>query len=96
MISLAIPLTYDPNHLLNVVMHRLGFTNDGALARHLKIACAVIQNIRSGRTPMTATITLLLHHATGISVEELRALMGDRRAKFRLATRPAATHAIAA
>lgn len=95
MISLTQPLTYDPNHLLNVVMHRLELTSDCALARHLKLAHTVIKNIRSGRTPVSATITLLIHHATGISVDDLRALMGDRRAKFRLATRHVAINAAA-
>jgi uncharacterized protein YbgA (DUF1722 family) len=89
MIYLARPLSYDPNHLFDVVMHHLGLKSDGALASHLKLARTVIQNIRAGRTPVSATITLLLHHATGFSVDDLRALMGDRRAKFRLATRQA-------
>jgi plasmid maintenance system antidote protein VapI len=84
MISLAQPLSYDPNHLLDVVMHRLGLTSDGALAHRLRLARNVIRNIRSGRTPVSATITLVLHQATGFSIDQLRELMGDRRAKFRL------------
>jgi hypothetical protein len=91
MIYLARPLSYDPNHLLDVVMYHLGLKSDGALALHLKLARAVIHNIRARRTPVSATITLLLHHATGLSVDDLRALMGDRRAKFRLATCHAST-----
>jgi hypothetical protein len=86
MIYLAMPLSYDPNHLLNVVMHRLGLKSDGALALHLKLARRLIQDIRAYRIPISATITLVIHHATGISVDELRKLMGDRRATFRLAS----------
>jgi hypothetical protein len=84
MIYLAAPLSYDPNHLLNVVMHRLGLKSDGALALRLKLARALIRDIRACRLPISATITLVIHHATGISVDELRRLMGDRRATFRL------------
>ncbi|HYD62841.1 MAG TPA: hypothetical protein VEC35_20980 [Noviherbaspirillum sp.] len=79
----AVPHTYDPNLLFDTIMLRLGVHSDGALALHLKLARTVIRNIRSGHTPVSATIALMLQQATGMSLEELRALMGDRRASFR-------------
>jgi len=76
--------TYNPNHLLNALTEHLHLTNDNALARHLKVARQVIEGIRSGRLPIGGTLLLMISQETGISVDTLRFLMGDRRARFRL------------
>jgi len=75
---------YDPNRLLNTLIARLGLSNDGALSRRLKIAGNVIRDIRCGRIPVGGSMLLWMQEVTGISVDELRTLMGDRRAKCRL------------
>lgn len=75
---------YDPNHLLDTLMQHLGIDNDGALSRRLKIAREVIGNIRRGTVPVCASMLLWMQEASGIDVAELRRLMGDRRAKYRL------------
>jgi len=75
---------YDPNHLLNALIAHLGLSNDGALSRKLKVATDVISNIRDGRLQVCGSMLMWMHEATGISIEELRRLMGDRRAKCRL------------
>jgi len=87
MIYTARPLPYDPNRLLNHVMRRLGLSSDGGLAQHLKMGRAVIRDIRDGRLPISATIVMVLHQATGISIGDLRFLLGDRRATFRMGVR---------
>jgi len=76
--------SYNPNKLLNTVNARLGVTSDGALSRKLKVARNVISDIRAGRLQVGGSMLLWLHEATGLSVDELRRLMGDRRAKCRL------------
>ena len=76
--------SYDPNKLLTIVTARLGLTSDGALSHRLKVARDVIRDIRSGRIQVCGSMLLWMHEATGISIEELRRLMGDRRAKCRL------------
>lgn len=76
--------SYDPNQLLNTLIMRLGLASDGALSRRLKVARDVIDAIRRGRLQICGSMLLWMHEATGISIEELRRLMGDRRAKCRL------------
>lgn len=76
--------TYDPNHLLDTLMQHLGIDNDGALARRLKVARDVINDIRTGAVPVRASMLLWIQEITGIDVAELRRLMGDRRARYRL------------
>lgn len=78
------PTIYDPNHLLNTLIEHLGLTNDGALSLKLKVAKDVIRHIRQKRLPIGASMLLWMHEASGISIEDLRVLMGDRRAKCRL------------
>lgn len=77
-------INYDPNHLLDTLMQHLGIDNDGALSRRLKIAREVIGNIRRGTVPVCASMLLWMQEASGIDVTELRRLLGDRRAKYRL------------
>lgn len=89
--------TYDPNHLLNTLIARLGLSSDGALSRKLKMARDVIGDIRAGRIQIGGSMLLWMQEATGISVDELRRLMGDRRATCRpsvpfLISRGAATN----
>jgi hypothetical protein len=75
---------YNPHKLLNTVIARLGVTSDTALSRKLKVARSVISDIRDGRVQVGGSMLLWMHEATGLSVDELRRLMGDRRAKCRL------------
>jgi hypothetical protein len=81
----ATPVAYNPNRLLDTLIERMGLKNDGALSRKLNVAKAVIGDIRHGRLPVGASMLMWMSEATGISIGELRALMGDRRTKFRLA-----------
>jgi hypothetical protein len=80
----ATHMVYNPNRLLDTLIERMGLKDDGALSRRLKVAKRVLWNIRHGRLPVAASMLLWMHEATGISICELRALMGDRRTKYRL------------
>jgi hypothetical protein len=75
---------YNPNRLIDALIHHLGLKSDGALSRKLKVAKSVIKNIRHGHIPVGASMLMWMHEATGISINELRALLGDRRSKYRL------------
>jgi ribosome-binding protein aMBF1 (putative translation factor) len=77
-------IVYDPNQLIDALIRHLGLKSDGALSRKLKVAKSVIRKIRHGQLPIGASMLMWMHEATGISIDELRALMGDRRSKFRL------------
>lgn len=76
--------TYDPNHLLDILIGKLQLKNDAALARALEVAPPVISKIRHHRLPVGASMLIRMHEVTGMSVRDLRDLMGDRRKKYRL------------
>jgi hypothetical protein len=75
---------YSPNRLLDALLQRLGLRSDNALSRKLKVARRVITSIRCGRLPVGASLLLWMEEATGITIAELRRMLGDRRAKVRL------------
>jgi transcriptional regulator with XRE-family HTH domain len=77
------PETYDPDRLLDAVSEKLETKNDAALAQKLNIARTVLGAIRKKKMPVTASLLLWIHQETGIKIDELRELMGDRRAKLR-------------
>jgi plasmid maintenance system antidote protein VapI len=73
----------NPAALLGHLLTHLKLKNDAALARELEVAPPVISKIRNGRMPVGATLLIRMHEVSDISIKELRALMGDRRANFR-------------
>ena|ERR1039457_4595307 len=75
---------YDPNHLLDTLSGRLNFKNDAALSRALEVAPPVISKIRHRRLPVGASLLIRMHEISDVSIKDLRALMGDRREKFRV------------
>lgn len=76
--------TYDPNRLLDALIERLGLKNDAALCRILEVAPPVISKIRHARLPVGASMLIRMHEETGMSIRELRDLMGDRRKRLRI------------
>lgn len=77
-------LDYDPNRLLDTLLARLGVNSDKALSRKLQVAGSVISKIRSRRIPIAASLLLWMSECTGASINELRQILGDRRAKARM------------
>lgn len=76
--------SYNPNRLLDILIERLRVKDDSALSNKLRVAKSIIRDIRQRRLPIGASMLMWMSEATGISVTELRALAGDRRAKNRL------------
>ncbi|MFC3457218.1 hypothetical protein [Massilia haematophila] len=74
---------FNPSALLDVLIGRLQLKNDAALSRALEVPPPVISKIRHRRLPVGATLLIRMNEVTGIPIQDLRALMGDRRAKFR-------------
>lgn len=74
---------YDPNRFLDVLAKKLGVTSDKGLSRKLQVARHVIHGIRAGCLPIGASILLAISEATGITLSELRRLLGDRRSTIR-------------
>ena len=76
--------SYNPNHLLDVLQGNLHLKNDAALSRRLEVAPPVLSKIRHRRLPVGASLLIRMHEVTGLSIRDLRDLMGDRRTKYRL------------
>ncbi len=74
---------FNPNALLDHLIKKLDLKNDAALARTLEVAAPVISKLRHHRLPVGASILISMNEVSGISIQELRALMGDRRKRFR-------------
>jgi len=72
-------LLYDPNTLLDTVRDNLGLKNDAALARALDVAPPVISKVRHLTLTIGASLLIRLHEISGISIRDLRYLMGDKR-----------------
>jgi hypothetical protein len=82
-------VAYNPAALLDTLLQHLRINSDHALSRKLKVTKDIITRIREGSIPVGASMLLWMHEASGISVDELRKALGDRRAKCRLqALRP--------
>lgn len=73
----------DPGALLDYLLGRLQLKNDAQLSRALEVAPPVLSKLRHHRLPLGATMLIRMHEVSDISIKELRALAGDRRAKFR-------------
>lgn len=86
--------TYDPNKLIDAITARLELKNDAAVARALKVETPIIEKLRSNRLPLGGYLLMRLREVTGMSVTDLKDLMGDRRSKFRMniRTRRASTN----
>src|SRR5438309_8598464 len=81
---LADQIHYDPNNLLDSLIEKLNLKNDAALSRALEVAPPVISKIRHHRLPVGASLLIRMHEVSDLSIRDLRYLMGDRRAKFRI------------
>lgn len=74
---------YDPNHLFDAIKTRMRLKSDSALGVLLEVSPVVISKIRHRRLPVGATLLIRMHEETYLSIKDLRALMGDRRERFR-------------
>jgi plasmid maintenance system antidote protein VapI len=82
--NMAEQVNYNPDNLLASIIGKLNLKNDAALSRALEVAPPVISKIRHRRLPVGASLLIRMHEVTDLSIQELRALMGDRRNKFRI------------
>jgi hypothetical protein len=78
-------MSYDPSRLLDALRDRMQLRNDAALARMLEVSLTTVQRVREKKAPIGASLLIRMFEVTGISIRDLRDLMGDRRSKYRLA-----------
>lgn len=74
---------YSQGRLLNALLKHFGMRFDIQLACRLDIARSNLCRIRKGRSPIGAALLVRIHEESGISIKELRKILGDRRKKFR-------------
>lgn len=77
-------LEYDPGRLLDSLINLLQLKNDAGLARALEVAPPVISKIRNRRVGLGASILIRMHEVSGLTIRDLRYLLGDRRERFRV------------
>lgn len=75
--------SYDPSRLLAALSHQLHIESDKKLAKTLGFSAGIIAGLRAGRMAITPTMYLQMQEKTGLPVETLRSLSGDRRHRHR-------------
>jgi hypothetical protein len=75
---------YNPGNLLDGLIEHLGLKNDAALARTLEVAPPMVSKMRHRTLPVSGAVLIRMHEVSGLSIAEMRILMGDRRQKFRI------------
>jgi len=70
---------YAPANLLNVLQQMLGSKNDRQLADRLGVLPSQICKIRKSRSIVSSALLISMQEETGLSILELRGLMGDYR-----------------
>lgn len=73
---------YDPVNLLDALIAMLGLRSDAALSRILEVAPPVISKMRHRILPVGADMLIRMHEESGLSIRDLRRLMGDTRERF--------------
>ena len=81
-------VSYNPAHLLDTLRKHMSVNSDKALAVKLDVAPPVISKIRSRNLRVGSTILIRMHEVSQLSIKELRDLMGDKRAFFRMGEHP--------
>ena len=73
---------FEQSNLLDGLIAQLGLKNDAALARALEISPPQISKLRHLTLPVSAAILIRMHDVSGLSLRDLRLLMGDNRRRF--------------
>lgn len=77
--------SYTPNLFLDTLMEMLNAKSDAALARMLEAPPSTISKVRHKWVAVNSELLLAAHELTGMSIRELRDLMGDTRAGYWMA-----------
>ncbi len=75
-------MTYNPDTLLDTLILNFGLKTDAELARKLNEPAPIISKIRHRRLPINARFIIKVHEVSGLSIKEIRGLMGDFRETF--------------
>jgi transcriptional regulator with XRE-family HTH domain len=73
---------YQPDQLLDKLSKLLKAGNDRELAKMLEISPSSISKIRRKKIAVSAKHLLSMHDGSGIEINKLRKMMGDKRKFF--------------
>ena len=76
---------YDPGLLLDRLSRQLHLTDYVQLARILRIDKKLLVRIRDGKLPISGSMLMCMQEASGLTVDELRVMLNDRRKTSRMA-----------
>lgn len=76
-------MNYQPDNPLDALIPTLRLKNDADLARALGVAPSHISKLRIRHLAVGASKLIRMHELSGLSIRDLRFLMGDRRKQFR-------------
>jgi hypothetical protein len=80
---------YDPEQLLNSLLDKMHLREDAELAKKLRMDKRLLSKIRERRLQISGSMLMLMQEATGITIAELRCILGDRRSTSRMACKQA-------
>lgn len=75
---------FDPSKLLDMIKGRYGILTDSALAELLNMTSPQISRIRHCGRPLSASALIKIHEISGMPIERLKTLCGDRRTSQRV------------
>lgn len=74
--------SYNPEPLLDAISQAISVRSDNALAKALGITQGAMSKIRNKHKPVSAEVLLRMHDISGLSIRQMRNLMGDNRRLF--------------
>lgn len=79
---------FDPSKLLDVIKEQFEVQTDSELAELLNMTSPQISRIRNWGAPLSASALIKIHEVSGLPIERLKKLCGDRRASQRVRRSP--------
>jgi hypothetical protein len=74
---------YMPSKLFDLICQQRGLKTDRELAQLLGIGSPQTCRVRHGIQPLSGKLLIRIHEVTGIQIQQLKVLMGDRRSQYR-------------
>lgn len=74
---------YNPGQIFDILGERFSIKTDVQLGILLGVGSPSICKIRRHVQPISGSLLIRIHEVTGMSIRELKDLMGDRRSKQR-------------
>ena len=74
---------YMPSRLFDLIYKQHGLKTDRELAHLLGIGSPQTCRVRHGIQPLSGQLLIRIHEVTGMQIQQLKVLMGDRRSQHR-------------